>query len=102
MICTVAAADRIDSPIGKSAGASEAVEEAAWQHSDLGYVQDGDAFLRQVVGLKARLFASDDKVAARIAEFAVDAEVFFLLAWGASAVRCCCCCCFCCCCCCCC
>eukprot|EP00802_Teleaulax_amphioxeia_P008253 Tamp_08261.p1 GENE.Tamp_08261~~Tamp_08261.p1 ORF type:complete len:722 (+),score=171.18 Tamp_08261:310-2166(+) len=74
VICTVAAADRIDSPIGKSAGASEAVEEAAWQHSDLGYVQDGDAFLRQVVGLKARLFASDDKVAARIAEFAVDAE----------------------------
>ena len=105
MICTVAGAEsqRFDSPSparnddaktsvrrvkngGKAAEAAEegAVEESVWHCSDLGYVQDGDAFLRQVVDSKARLFASDDKVAARIAEFIVDAAVcflFFLRKW---------------------
>ena len=105
MICTVAGAEsqRLDSPSparsddaktsvrraknGRKAAEAEeegAVEESAWHCSDLGYVQDGDAFLRQVVDSKARLFASDDKVAARIAEFIVDAAVcflFFLRKW---------------------
>ena len=41
---------------------------------DLGYVEDGDAFLKQVVDVKARMFAESDCVAARISEFVIDAK----------------------------
>jgi len=41
---------------------------------DLGYVEDGDAFLQQVVTSKTRLFAGNDKVAGDISEWVIEAK----------------------------
>lgn len=75
VICTVASVSgqrHSSQPLGMAADDSADARRGS-SSSDLGYVEDGDALLQKVVESKKRLFAVDDKVAARISEFVLEA-----------------------------
>jgi len=73
VICTVAALGNQRHQTSSPAAAEASADAARLSlTSDLGYVEDGDALLQQVVDSKKRLFVEDDKVAARISEFVLD------------------------------
>ena len=73
VVCTVATGD-LQAHAAPRSAALEADHEQEGEAKTSEFVEDGDAFLRDVVAKKTHLFASDADVAARISEFVIEAK----------------------------
>ena len=73
VVCTVATGD-LQAHAAPRSAALEADHEQEGEAKTSEFVEDGDAFLRDVVAKKTHLFASDADVAARISELVIEAK----------------------------